>query len=46
MIHVENLVKAFGAVKAFDGVSFDVEAGEIFAVLGPNGRRCSRRRAG
>ncbi len=37
MIHVENLVKAFGEVKAVDGVSFDVEAGEIFAFLGPNG---------
>ena len=37
MIHVENLVKTFGDVKAVDGVSFDVAAGEIFAVLGPNG---------
>ena len=37
MIHVENLVKTFGEVKAVDGVSFDVEAGEIFAFLGPNG---------
>ena len=37
MIHVENLVKTFGEVKAVDGVSFDVTAGEIFAFLGPNG---------
>ena len=37
MIHVENLVKTFGEVKAVDGVSFDVAAGEIFAFLGPNG---------
>ena len=37
MIHVENLVKTFGDVKAVDGVSFDVTAGEIFAFLGPNG---------
>jgi ABC-2 type transport system ATP-binding protein len=37
MIHVENLVKTFGDVKAVDGVSFDVPAGEIFAFLGPNG---------
>jgi ABC-2 type transport system ATP-binding protein len=37
MIHVENLVKTFGDVKAVDGVSFDVTTGEIFAFLGPNG---------
>src|ERR1044072_9828828 len=37
MIHVENLVKTFGEVKAVDGISFDVHAGEIFAFLGPNG---------
>jgi len=37
MIHVENLVKTFGEVKAVDGVSFQVARGEIFAFLGPNG---------
>jgi len=37
MIHVENLVKTYGEVKAVDGVSFDVKAGEVFAFLGPNG---------
>jgi ABC-2 type transport system ATP-binding protein len=37
MIHVENLVKAFGNFKAVDGISFDVSTGEIFAFLGPNG---------
>jgi ABC-2 type transport system ATP-binding protein len=37
MIHVENLVKTFGEVKAVDGISFDVSPGEIFAFLGPNG---------
>ena len=37
MIHVENLVKTFGEVKAVNGVSFDVQAGEVFAFLGPNG---------
>ena len=37
MIHVENLVKTYGQVKAVDGISFDVTAGEIFAFLGPNG---------
>ncbi len=37
MIHVDNLRKTFGEVKAVDGISFDVGAGEIFAFLGPNG---------
>jgi ABC-2 type transport system ATP-binding protein len=37
MIHVDNLVKTFGTVRAVDGVSFDVGEGEIFAFLGPNG---------
>jgi ABC-2 type transport system ATP-binding protein len=37
MIHVHNLTKAFGDVKAVDGISFDVPRGEIFAFLGPNG---------
>jgi len=36
-IHAQDLVKTFGAVKAVDGVSFDVREGEIFAFLGPNG---------
>jgi ABC-2 type transport system ATP-binding protein len=37
MIQVDNLLKTFGEVKAVDGVSFHVAAGEIFAFLGPNG---------
>jgi ABC-2 type transport system ATP-binding protein len=37
MIHVQSLVKTFGEVRAVDGISFDVRAGEIFAFLGPNG---------
>ena len=37
MIHVENLVKTFGDVRAVDGVSFHVRPGEVFAFLGPNG---------
>src|SRR5918992_32653 len=37
MIKVENLVKAFGAKRAVDGVSFGVERGEVLGFLGPNG---------
>jgi ABC-2 type transport system ATP-binding protein len=36
-IEVRELHKAFGELKAVDGVSFDVKAGEIFSLLGPNG---------
>uniref|UniRef100_A0A832I1A6 ABC transporter ATP-binding protein n=1 Tax=Eiseniibacteriota bacterium TaxID=2212470 RepID=A0A832I1A6_UNCEI len=37
MIRVEGLVKRYGAVTAVDGLSFEVERGETFALIGPNG---------
>ena len=37
MIHVENLTKHYGSIKAVDNISFDVGKGEIVGVLGPNG---------
>src|SRR5689334_22615590 len=36
-IEVKELRKAYGDVKAVDGVSFAVESGEFFGILGPNG---------
>ena len=36
-IRVENLQKRFGDVEAVRGVSFVVQAGEMFGFLGPNG---------
>ena len=35
-IQVSNLVKKFGDFTAVNGISFEVEAGEIFAFLGPD----------
>lgn len=37
MIHIENLVKRYGAVLALDHLSLDIQKGEIFGLLGPNG---------
>jgi putrescine transport system ATP-binding protein len=34
---LDNLHKSFGETKALDGVSFEVVAGEVVAVLGPSG---------
>jgi ABC-2 type transport system ATP-binding protein len=37
IIEIKNIVKTFGTNRAVDGVSFEVQAGEIFGLLGPNG---------
>jgi ABC-2 type transport system ATP-binding protein len=37
MIRIENLVKSFGPKRAVDGISFNVERGEVLGFLGPNG---------
>lgn len=37
MIEVRDLHKAFGAVKAVDGISFSARDGQITGLLGPNG---------
>jgi len=37
MIQIDNLVKAFGPKRAVDGISFNVERGEVLGFLGPNG---------
>ena len=37
VIEISDLTKRYGEIAANDGVSFDVEAGEIFGYLGPNG---------
>ncbi len=37
MIKIKNLRKSFGPIIAVDGVSFDVEKGQVLGFLGPNG---------
>ncbi len=37
VVSVEGLLKRYDRVAAVDGVSFEVQKGEIFALLGPNG---------
>ena len=37
LLEVENLSIRFGGIVALDGVSFDVEQGQIMGLIGPNG---------
>ena len=37
MIEVKELRRSFGPVTAVDGISFNVEQGEVLGLLGPNG---------
>lgn len=37
VLKVTGLKKAYGAIQAVGGVSFEVRSGEIFGVIGPNG---------
>ena len=37
LVRVEALCRRFGAVRAVEGVSFDVRRGEMFGLIGPDG---------
>lgn len=37
MIHIENLVKRYGDLIALNHLNLDIQEGEIFGLLGPNG---------
>ena len=37
ILSVTNISKQFGGIKAVNGVSFDVQRGEILGLIGPNG---------
>jgi lipopolysaccharide export system ATP-binding protein len=36
-LHIRNLSKTFRSRKVVDGVSFDIDAGQVVGLLGPNG---------
>ena len=37
MLRVENLSFSYGKIRAVTDVSFEINAGEIFAIIGANG---------
>lgn len=37
IIEIQDLHKSYGSIKAVDGISFEVQEGEIFGMVGPNG---------
>lgn len=37
MIHVKDLTKTYGTIRAISGIEFDIQAGEVVGLLGPNG---------
>jgi ABC-type Fe3+/spermidine/putrescine transport system ATPase subunit len=37
MLSVQGISKSFGSIQALDGISFDVDDGEIVSLLGPSG---------
>ena len=37
LFQAENLQINFGGIRAVDGVSFSVDAGQVFTIIGPNG---------
>jgi len=43
MIEVSNLTKDYGATRALNGISVNINSGEITGILGPNGAGKTKR---
>ncbi|HWK84617.1 MAG TPA: ATP-binding cassette domain-containing protein, partial [Caldimonas sp.] len=37
LLAVENVSKAFGGVRAIEGLSFNIRTGTVHSIIGPNG---------
>ena len=37
MLRIENLHKSFGPLKVLDGITTEIQQGEVVAILGPSG---------
>src|SRR5208282_3189729 len=37
LVEVTDLRKQYGGLTAVDGISFEIQEGEVFSLLGPNG---------
>lgn len=37
LLSIDKVALSFGAIKALDGISFDIRNGEILSIVGPNG---------
>ena len=36
-IQVKDIAKSYGGLKAVDGITFDINRGEVYGIIGPNG---------
>jgi ABC-2 type transport system ATP-binding protein len=37
LLHIENLSKSYGKIKALKGLDIEIRPGKVYGLLGPNG---------